>query len=150
MLLEPLVLVGLFGLLLNDHVLKAEAAGTPWTLLTGKLSDVCGLFFFPFLVYAGLELVGLRRRIPATDGRLAGTIVVVVATVFAATNLSDLAGDAWAWSLGALQWPAHAAMAALGDMPSPPIRRVAHVVDPTDLLALPATLGLWWKLRRRR
>ncbi|MEW6028058.1 MAG: hypothetical protein ACOYZ8_14945 [Chloroflexota bacterium] len=50
---HPLTLASIVILLLNDHVLKIH---TP-SWLTGKLSDFAGLFFFPFIVAAGLSLV---------------------------------------------------------------------------------------------
>lgn len=50
---HPLTLLSIATLLLNDHVLKVVSPS--W--LTGKLSDFAGLFFFPFIVAAGLSLV---------------------------------------------------------------------------------------------
>ena len=49
---HPLTLLSIAVLLLNDHVLKIIAPSW-WT---GKLSDFAGLFFFPFIVAAGLSL----------------------------------------------------------------------------------------------
>lgn len=49
---HPLTLFSIATLLLNDHVLKVIAPS--W--LTGKLSDFAGLFFFPFVVAAGMSL----------------------------------------------------------------------------------------------
>jgi hypothetical protein len=50
---HPLTLLSIAVLLLNDHVLKVISPS--W--LTGKLSDFAGLFFFPFILTAGLSLV---------------------------------------------------------------------------------------------
>jgi|GEM_PF-1106337 len=44
LLTDKFFLLGLATLLLNDFVLKYEVGG--W--VTGKLSDICGLFIFPF------------------------------------------------------------------------------------------------------
>jgi hypothetical protein len=50
--------VGATGLLiLNDHVLKSAMPG----LVTGKLSDFAGLFFFPFLATFALSFLSVRR-----------------------------------------------------------------------------------------
>lgn len=47
-LAHPLSLLAVGLLLLNDHLLKHIAP----SVLTGKLSDFAGLFFFPFLAAA--------------------------------------------------------------------------------------------------
>ena len=47
-LLSPFFLLGLITLLLNDFVLKYEYSNA----LTGKLSDIAGLFIFPFFFAA--------------------------------------------------------------------------------------------------
>jgi hypothetical protein len=57
---HPLTLLSLVVLLLNDHWLKL-ATPSP---ITGKLSDFTGLFFFPFLLAAGLSLVTVRWNFP--------------------------------------------------------------------------------------
>jgi hypothetical protein len=43
-------IVALIVLVANDHVLKGSALAPAW--LTGKLSDVAGLFLFPILLTA--------------------------------------------------------------------------------------------------
>jgi len=48
---HPISLLCIALLLLNDHVFKVISPS--W--LTGKLSDFAGLFFFPFIVAAGLS-----------------------------------------------------------------------------------------------
>jgi hypothetical protein len=53
---HPLTVTCILVLLLNDHLLK----GTIPSILTGKLSDFAGLFFFPFL-FAALLGLGLDR-----------------------------------------------------------------------------------------
>ncbi|MBV6451456.1 MAG: hypothetical protein MHPDNHAH_02194 [Anaerolineales bacterium] len=50
---HPLTLLSIALLLLNDHVFKTVSPS--W--LTGKLSDFAGLFFFPFIVAAGLSVL---------------------------------------------------------------------------------------------
>jgi hypothetical protein len=66
-LLHPVPLFALATLILNDHVLKQRYPG--W--VTGKLSDVAGMVFFPLLLLAfidmGRRLVGAAqfRSVPA-------------------------------------------------------------------------------------
>jgi hypothetical protein len=122
---HPVSLAAIALLLLNDHVLKQLFP----SILTGKLSDFAGLFFFPFLAAAVVGLAGVhgRRRGPHP----------VMAACFAATALCfalikvDPASNAFA--VRSLQ-------AAWGL----PVRIVR---DPTDLVALAA---LWpaWRLWR--
>jgi hypothetical protein len=116
-LAEPIFVAAVAVLLVNDHYLKL--AHPSW--LTGKLSDVAGLVFFPALL-AALT----RRSIVATT--------IATAVVFALVKTWPPATDAYRYALGFLQSPLH---------PSP----VVAVTDPTDLLALPAVLTSWWRAR---
>ncbi|MBL8090790.1 MAG: hypothetical protein KF758_03640 [Anaerolineales bacterium] len=52
-LMHPLMLLSIFVLLVNDHVLKVHFPSA----LTGKISDFAGLFFFPILLSAILHFV---------------------------------------------------------------------------------------------
>ncbi len=122
-LLHPIALAAIAVLVLNDHVLK-DAYGNA---LTGKLSDVAGLLFFPLMLQAGWELA--RDRV--TGNRFLIGAAVATALVFASVQLNPLAADAYRYGLGALQWPVRALM---GGAYAP----VAVTPDPTDLLALPA------------
>ena len=54
--MDPVVLVALGVLLLNDHMLK-EQHGNWWT---GKLSDVAGMVLFPVLLVAVFETADLQ------------------------------------------------------------------------------------------
>lgn len=147
-LLHPVVVVSLAVLLLNDHVWKGLARGTPWSLLTGKLSDVAGLVFLPVLVVAGLEvLAAWRGRYRGPSSRQAVVVAVVVAALFVAMKTNDHAGAAYAWTLAALQWPARALMAWLSSTSTPTLRPVAHVVDPTDVIGV---VGVWWVVWQTR
>jgi len=76
---HPLSLASVAFLVANDHLLKRAYP----SVLTGKLSDFAGLFFFPFLLtalfgLAGLALVrrpfaaGERRRADAWTHRVPG------------------------------------------------------------------------------
>ncbi|GIG41115.1 hypothetical protein [Cellulomonas phragmiteti] len=98
--LHPVPLVALAVLLLNDHVLKAAAPG--W--VTGKLSDVAGLAFFPFLLLAARDVV--TRRPPSVVP--ASVVAAVTALVFAAVKLSEAVRDVYTAVVGALRFPVDA------------------------------------------
>jgi len=122
---RPPAVIAVSLLLLNDHFLKAAFPGW-WT---GKLSDVAGLFFFPFVVSALLALILDRMNVPP---RLtAASAFWLVGGWFAAMKTIPLANEVtvsvWQHLAGG---------------------PVAIVPDPTDLLAL---LLLWpaWRLWQR-
>jgi hypothetical protein len=127
-LVAPVTIAAIAVLVVNDHVLKAAFPGW-WT---GKLSDVAGLAFFPLLLASAAELAGARG--------LRVTVGAAVATgvVFAAIKTVVLAGDAYRYGLGALQWPLRALAALVAGDPAPALAPVHLTADPTDLLALPA------------
>jgi len=65
---HPLTLACIGLLLVNDHILKRLYPSA----LTGKLSDLAGLFFFPFLLTALFGLAGSAvSRLPARSPRIA-------------------------------------------------------------------------------
>lgn len=115
-LLHPAALASLGILLLNDHVLKEALPGP----LTGKLSDLAGLVFFPLLVTALLGLLRLPARVAfAVSGATVGVWFTAIKT------------------LG----PAAAATEGLAEVF---IASSTIVVDPTDLVALPMIgVALW-------
>jgi len=116
---HPLPLAAVLGLALNDHLLKG--ADLLPMAVTGKLSDVLGLFFFPALLLALWRLVYCPPR-PS----LAGPILVIVLTAvgFMAANL-HVGFNAWLGS-----W--------FG----------SKLMDSTDLVALPALIPAWLWIRR--
>lgn len=71
---HPFALLSIGVLLLNDHVFKHTAP----SVLTGKLSDFAGLFFFPFLlaVFIGLLLDRFNSS-PRRVGKIAFAITIV-------------------------------------------------------------------------
>jgi hypothetical protein len=121
-------------LVVNDHVLKARWPGP----VTGKLSDVAGLVFFPLLLDALVAwLPAVRRAAPA---RRLPACVVATALVFTAVKTWAPATGLYEVALGLVQWPFRVAFALVrGEAPGGPVR-VALVRDPTDLLALPFVL----------
>lgn len=136
MVLTPWVPLCIALLVVNDHTLKASFPG----MITGKLSDLCGLAFFPMLLAAALELATGAVVRP----RPAAALVLLTGLVFAATKTLPVAAAAYGHAIGLLQWPLRALWH--GGAPFVPAR---VVVDATDLLTLPV-LGLPWAALRRR
>jgi hypothetical protein len=122
---HPLAILALVVLVLNDHVWKQAYPG----LVTGKLSDVAGLAFFPLFL---AELLGRRLSL--------GLCALLTACVFTAVKLTPLGGDAYRYGLAALQWP----WRALAGRPFAPVQLAK---DATDLAALPAVLVSLWTAR---
>lgn len=140
-LLHPVPLLAIALLLVNDHWAKSAYEG----FVTGKLSDVAGLVFFPLMLQAALEVAQSRLRGEfAPSWRLLVGCVVATGLVFSAVQLWPPASEVYRWGLGALQWPFRAVYAAFAGAPVPSVAPVALVADPKDLLALPAlALALW-------
>lgn len=124
-LAHPLPLAAVGVLALNDHLLKGS--GLLPGAVTGKLSDVAGLFFFPLLCAAiarGLSLA-LRGRDIGDRRSLAAAAALATALGFAAVKLVPAANALVERAWGAM------------------------VMDPTDLVALPMVgLAAAWMLRR--
>ena len=119
---HPLTLTSVGLLLLNDHVLKVVMPSP----LTGKLSDLAGLFFFPFLLTVFLGLLLDRVRVPARR---------TAALAFGLTLVWFTLVKTWPWA-NALTVTA---LSTLLGLP------VLIARDPTDLIAL---VVLWpaWRL----
>jgi hypothetical protein len=135
LLLYPLSLMSVAVLLLNDHVLKAAAPG----VITGKLSDVAGLVFFPLLLVSVLEIVALRRRWQPSRGPMVLWSIAATAVVFILVKTTATGASVYAWTLGVAQW-----LVSLGPLVGRSPEPVVVVADPTDLLAVPAVLAAWW------
>lgn len=125
-----MAILAVVTLALNDHVFKAAFPG----VVTGILSDVAGLCFFPLVLQAWWEVLGGRV------GNRRALVVAVVATgvVFAAIQLDQRANDRWSAVLGWLQSPVRGRVVG-----------TTGVADWPDLLALP-TLGVPWVMGLRR
>ena len=138
-LLHPVALAAIGVLLLNDHVLKDAAPG----LVTGKLSDIAGLAFFPLVLLGTWEVarsaVG-RWRGPSV--RALALSVAVTAIAFGLVKTTALVAGAFATTLGAAQWAIGLALTA-GHRSSELVPTLV-VRDPTDLVALPAVLIAAW------
>lgn len=136
-LLHPIPLTALLVLALNDHWLKG--AGIVPAAITGKLSDLAGLLFFPLVVtaVADVAVLALTRLGPAWDFSLRrwklGVATVGTGALFCAIKLS---GGAARWLAGLLSGLGYEA---------------AIVADPLDLLALPMlAIAYWLGLREIR
>ena len=124
LLTHPLVVAALGLLMLNDHVLKERFHNA----LTGKLSDVAGLVFFPVLVASAVEvgawIVGrsapARAQLLLVSGALTAIGFVGIQTVAPMTELYR---------------------SVAGLLTGRPTMVVA---DPTDVLAVPACFVGWW------
>ena len=126
-LATPVALGALALLIINDHILKAAYPG----LVTGKLSDVAGMIFFPLLVAAAFEHLGVRRGMTTIIAAACATAIA-----FTAIKLSTSAGDVYRVGLAVLQWPFRAVRALFTGGALPSLSRVQLTADPTDLVAL--------------
>jgi hypothetical protein len=138
-LLHPVALAAIGVLLFNDHVLKDAAPG----LVTGKLSDVAGLAFFPLVLLGAWEVArSAAGRWNGPSVRSLALSVVVTAVAFGLVKTTALAAGAFATTLGAAQWAMGVALAA--GQESSELVPALVVRDPTDLVALPAVLIAAW------
>jgi hypothetical protein len=116
----PVVWFSIGLLLINDHILKNIYPS--W--LTGKLSDFAGIFFFPFIVAAGLSIFLVKFNL--TTRQIGQIAFGLVAT--------------WFVLLKALQpvnhFTAHVASKLLG-FPT----KIS--LDPTDLISLLTLIPAW-------
>lgn len=121
---HPVTLLSIAILLLNDHVLKVVSPS--W--LTGKLSDFAGLFFFPFIVAAGLSLLLSKFNLSRERiGQIAFGIVAIWFTLLKTIPLvNSLTAQLASLFIGA---PAKLAL------------------DPTDLMALVVLWSAWMMWR---
>jgi hypothetical protein len=118
-LAHPVILVSIGLLLVNDHVLKAVAPG--W--LTGKVSDFAGLAFFPLLVAIVVGPIARRWALPVAVG-VTGTWFTLIKTSVVASHATERMVESLTGSPATI------------------------VVDPTDLLALPAMATAVWAWNR--
>jgi hypothetical protein len=140
-LLHPVVLASIVVLMVNDHLLKAIAP----SVLTGKLSDVAGLLFFPLFILAGWELAlaGVGRwRTPTTRSLTASVVVTGVA--FACVKATSIGATAFGWGLGSVQWLLGSTWSRVVVSPPPRLQPVIVIQDPSDLVALLALVAAAW------
>lgn len=144
LLLHPVALGATVLLWVNDHHLKATFPG----VVTGKLSDLCGMIVFPLFLTGALELLAhLARRRVRVGVRGMGLAVLATGAVFTAIQLSPVAAAAYRWAFGVRWWIEGWLLRGATDLPA-----VHHTMDPTDLVALPCLLVPVWlaACRQRR
>lgn len=128
-LLHPVPLAAVALLAFNDHLLKH--AGLLPTWVTGKLSDLAGLFFFPLLLTALSRVAShLAGRPSALTRRRLLVAIVLTGLAFTAIQLVPDAAALYEWLMPRLD-------------PSGAVDAVRVTMDVTDLLALPV-LWLTW------
>ncbi len=124
-LAHPLVVGALALLLVNDHVLRRNWPG-PWT---GKLGDVAWLIFAPLIVAAVLAVL-LPRRLRNRTAWCGALAFGMVGAIYALGNTIPVVNREIIITLSAVMG-----------------RPAALVMDPTDLLMLPALGAGWWVWR---
>jgi hypothetical protein len=138
-LAHPIAIGAVLLLLVNDHVLKRAFPG----VVTGKLSDVAGMVFFPLLLVSFVDVLRPRLR-ASTRLRILAGACAATAVVFAATKTLPVANEAYRFTWAAMGWPFRALRAAILHRAVPGLSPVVLVRDPTDLVAVPFVLVAWW------
>jgi hypothetical protein len=89
-LLHPAALAAIVLLFVNDHVLKGRAPG--W--ITGKLSDLAGLLFFPLLLTSAWNTLfwALGREDCELSTKKLGVALAATAVGFVAWKLGGVLG----------------------------------------------------------
>jgi hypothetical protein len=145
-LLQPIAVIALALLILNDHLLKPMLPG----MITGKLSDLAGLLLAPLVTVAAIELAqAARGRRASADRRWLLAVCGVITVVLVAAKTTAAGAAALGLLLGLGQWAGGMALAPLFGAP-PPVASAAVVVDPTDLVALVSVAAALALCLRRR
>ena len=132
-LLHPLALLSVALLVVNDHVLKWSYPG----LVTGKLSDLAGMIFFPLLLQALYELAQrLFRGAFTPSQRVLWWCALLTALGFSLVKLTAL-GGLYTRALYLLQWPV---VSLSRGYLMPLSGRVQLTQDATDVLVIPCVL----------
>lgn len=146
LLLHPVAIVALALVILNDRLLKVSYPGG----LSGKLSDVAGLVYFPLFLVSVLEGIRwLARRRPWTlTVRSVVVACVVVGTAMVLIKTWGPAGDVYRVAVGMAYWPFYVPASVVAGDGWPPLERVELVQDRWDLVALAALVIPVWVARR--
>lgn len=130
MLLQPVPLVALLVLVVNDHWLKFAGVLPGW--LTGKLSDFAGLIVAPLVIVEACQLLRVRGSLM----RQTAIACAVIGLGFALVKTTE---------------PMNALYVAISRaLLSPLSWRVAALTDPTDIIALAALAAPLFIARRVR
>lgn len=101
-LMQPLPIISVLVTFMNDHWLKYEFPG----ILSGKLSDICGLFYFPLFLCALILIFRkyiLRR--PALEYLSKSWLIaslVLTGIIFSLIKIYAPASVLYLWSLSLL------------------------------------------------
>lgn len=152
-MLHPAMVIAVGVLALNDHWLKGRFGTEPAAgVVTGKLSDVAGLAFFPALLVSVLEVArwALRRGRGgwAWSRRELAAAMAMTAAGFAVVQVVPAAAAGYEAVLAVLRWCPAGVAAGLGGGPWPTIPQVGHVMDASDILCSPAVWASHWAARR--
>jgi hypothetical protein len=132
------MLIAIAVLVVNDHALKAAWPGP----VTGKLSDIAGLFFFPVLLVACVEVLRFRAgRRRFVDTRYFLASAALVSAWFAAIKLSSAASVLHGELLGTIRWVLRVPVDLVRGAPLGEPVPVVTIADTTDLLALSAAVA---------
>jgi len=137
---HPIALASLILLIANDHVLKGLVPG----MVTGKLSDVAGLVYFPLLVVAGLDIVRQKPSTAARRDTVAAMACLLTAIAFASIKTIPQATELFNRALGLTQWAIGG-----GALAGAPVAPTQGLTDPSDLIALPALFVAFGIARRQ-
>lgn len=148
-MVHPAMVLAVAVLALNDHWLKGRFGTEPAAgVVTGKLSDVAGLAFFPALLVSVLEVArwALRRGRGgwARSRRELAVAMAVTAAGFAVVQVVPAAAAGYETTLAVLRWCPAGVAAGLGGGPRPSLPQVSHVMDPSDILCVPAVWASHW------
>ncbi|MEI6622218.1 MAG: hypothetical protein WCP28_09960 [Actinomycetes bacterium] len=139
LLLRPAVVLAIIVLALNDYVFKSMWPG----LVTGKLSDVAGLFAFPIILVSLAEVA--RRLLRRTNWAITYWDIcwacVTTGIVFTLVKTLPWASQSYAYLIGTLRWPVMAVHELFVGGSTPGIVPIDVVTDPTDLVALLAIVA---------
>lgn len=125
--IHPLPLLAVVLTAVNDHYLKYQYPG----MITGKLSDFTGLFYFPlFLCAIVVLLVHLKRKDFVFNRGLLFATIIMTDVVFCLIKLNSSVKDLF------VQWF------------SKYVFTIAVANDATDLIALSASLACYLFGRR--
>lgn len=129
-LLHPVTLCSIFLLVLNDHMLKELFPG----FITGKLSDVAGMIFFPIVLAAFIQM--LFPKVRSFEGRIVWCSALATAIVFVGVKTVHWANELYAHVFGFTYSLVVNVETLLTDLSFGPIRKASLIMDPSDVWAV--------------
>jgi hypothetical protein len=130
-LFRPMPVFAVAALVINDHIAKRVFHNT----MTGKISDISGMIFFPVFLWAVIAFSFPRLLLTL---RTLLWLSLLTATVFSLVKVWLPANALYGWGVGMLQWPFRAAIRLVhGRTSLPYVRTAPTLLDASDLLATP-------------